>query len=434
MLKLQDLINGKFPISELSDEKVLGLESSSDSKMAKDFTDQMDISSTFQPCFSEESSTDWQMNSRIDSDESLSSDESFRLIPLIDLSDDIHYDREEPERPCYIDQVEPILQAGEKWDVKVYVGPQKFHCFQCVLQVYSPYFRRPKLEDTYVVRLPSHKVTPAAFQFIYKWMLLKEMPPLKRCSARSLLELYSSAKYLGITEITDAVWNALDIIKNENESFSLMPNMSYMNSTNIEFFCFARISRFFLTLVSSQEFIEMDFNYVSRLLDNPNAGVNSEIEIFYSAVRWLSHDWPDRVEYVLDLIRCIRFNLLSPIFLRFLQQPQSTRIMQYIANLPYVKDKIIKAFVYVTAELYCKDPRQRLAIPLPELEVPDQRRWVYDEKCSYHHDLKCGQRQLITYAQFLSYLKSLHETGPDHWRNLVYLTEPIDCCTRLRSE
>lgn len=282
------------------------------------------------------------------------------------MSDDIHYDRKEPERPSYIDQLEPLLKSGVKWDLKVYVGHYKFYCFQCVVQVYSPYFRRLELEETHVVRLPSHKVTPEAFHIIYNWMLLEQMPAHKRYSNRCLLEIYSSAKYLGITEITDAVWNTLDIIKDENEAFTLMPDMNYMDLTNFEFLCFARISRFFLTLVSSQEFIEMDFNYVSRLLASHNVGVNSEIEvshllpllfhlhlnprlllsqIFYSALRWVSYDWPDRIEFVPELMKCIRFGLLSPIFLRFLQKRHSTRIMQYIANLPYVQDMVTKAFV-----------------------------------------------------------------------------------------
>ncbi|EDW09186.2 uncharacterized protein LOC6579355 isoform X2 [Drosophila mojavensis] len=443
MLELHELINEQFPLSETSEDKVVSLESSSDSRMTKTFINQMDIKSTFQPCSSEDSGPDSgitynsQANSRVNSEERLPLrashlNENFRLIPLIDMSDDIHYDRKEPERPCYKDQLEPILKAGLKWDVKVFVGIYKFYCFQCVLEVYSPYFRRPKLED--VVQLPSHKVTPRAFHTIYYWMLHEKLQPHKRYSNRYLLEIYSSAKYLGIPEIIEAVWNNLDIIKNENEAFTLMPDLNYMDLTNFEFLCYARISRFFLTLVASHEFIEMELYNVKRLLSNHNAGVNSEIEIFYSAVRWVSYDWPDRVDHVPDLMKCVRFNHLSPIFLRFLQKQHNTRVMQYIANLPYVQDQINKAFIYASAELFCKDPQQTLPFPVPEYEVPEQRRWIYDEKCSYHHDLKCSQRQFITYQQFLSYLESLHETGPDYWRNLVYITEPIKCCTRLMPE
>lgn len=207
------------------------------------------------------------------------------------MSDDIHYDRKEPERPCYKDQLEPILKAGLKWDVKVFVGIYKFYCFQCVLEVYSPYFRRPKLED--VVQLPSHKVTPRAFHTIYYWMLHEKLQPHKRYSNRYLLEIYSSAKYLGIPEIIEAVWNNLDIIKNENEAFTLMPDLNYMDLTNFEFLCYARISRFFLTLVASHEFIEMELYNVKRLLSNHNAGVNSEIEVsYYDFATFISTPFP----------------------------------------------------------------------------------------------------------------------------------------------
>ncbi|XP_030561827.1 actin-binding protein IPP-like isoform X2 [Drosophila novamexicana] len=358
-------------------------------------------------------------------------DETYSLMDKIDLKAEMNNGNEQqPGRPHIGERLLQLLLDGNNWDVKVYIGDYKFYCHLCVLQVYSPYFQRCKMEQTYVIRLPTHKVTAQAFHIIYNWMLHDEPPPRKRFSNRCLLEIYSSAKFLAITELIDAVWNTLDIIKNENEAFTLLPDMNYVDMATFDFLCFSRISRFFLTLVASLEFAEMDASYVCRLLSSHSVGVNSEIEIFYSALRWLSYKWPKRRTHVPQLMGCVRFGLLSPVFLRFLQKEHSTRVMDYITKCPQVQELINKAFVYASAELYCKDPQQTLPFQLPEYVVPEQRRWLYDDKCPYHHDLKCSQRQFFTYEQFLTYLQTLHETGPEYWRNLIYILEPIKCCAR----
>lgn len=98
--------------------------------------------------------------------------------------------------------------------------------------------------------------------------------------------------------------------------------------------------------------------------------------------------------------------------------------------MPTLCYSLFQTLSYASAELYCKDPQQTLPFQLPEYVVPEQRRWLYDDKCPYHHDLKCSQRQFFTYEQFLTYLQTLHETGPEYWRNLIYILEPIKCCAR----
>lgn len=69
------------------------------------------------------------------------------------------------------------------------------------------------------------------------------------------------------------------------------------------------------------------------------------LQIFYSALRWLSYKWPKRRTHVPQLMGCVRFGLLSPVFLRFLQKEHSTRVMDYITKCPQVQELINKAFV-----------------------------------------------------------------------------------------
>ncbi len=39
------------------------------------------------------------------------------------------------------------------------------------------------------------------------------------------------------------------------------------------------------------------------------------IQIFMSIVRWLSHNWDEREEHMLEVIKCVRFSLMPRWFL-----------------------------------------------------------------------------------------------------------------------
>lgn len=64
------------------------------------------------------------------------------------------------------------------------------------------------------------------------------------------------------------------------------------------------------------------------------------LQIFMSVIRWLSHDWPERQIYMLDLVRCVRFSLMPPWFLVTLNKctdcPEIDRVIEH----PEVKKMI----------------------------------------------------------------------------------------------
>ncbi|KRF97843.1 uncharacterized protein Dwil_GK27293 [Drosophila willistoni] len=185
----------------------------------------------------------------------------------------------------------------------------------------------------------------------------------------------------------------------------------------------ARICKFFLTLVASREFLELDGDIVCQLLAMHNVGVNNEIEIFMSALRWLAHSWPERQPHMVKLMHCVRFGLLPPLFLRFLQNEQQTKVLQCISQNAEVQEMINKAFVYASTELFGCDLKKRLSFRLPDCDLPEQRKWIYDKECSYHHESNFMHRQFFTYAEFLKYLKSLQEKGPNYWQQLPVLRD-----------
>ncbi|XP_034476553.1 uncharacterized protein LOC117783308 [Drosophila innubila] len=364
--------------------------------------------------------------------QSLPLNESYSLMDKIDMSGVLDGSNNLYNSTHLEDKLLSVMQNQDNWDIKVYIGENKFYCQFVILQMFCSTFLHCKVEDTYVIRLPENMVTAQAFNIIYKWMLQEKPTEGKSLSNRCLFEIYKTAEFLGIAELVDSICNTLDMIKIDNEVYSLLPDMSNVDLPDFEYLFLSRISRFFLTLVSSLEFVEMSPKYIKNLLSSHYLGVNSEIEVFYALVRWFSHNWPQRQIHVPNLVGGVRFGLLPPMFLRFLQNPQSTRVMHFITSVPEVKDMINKAFVFASAELYCKDLicKDQMLCQLPDYNIPEPRKWIFDRKCPYHHNLICSQRQFFTYDQFLVYLETLHHTKPSHWKRLKYLEDGIICCPR----
>ncbi|KAH8371533.1 hypothetical protein KR093_007902 [Drosophila rubida] len=357
--------------------------------------------------------------------------ESFRLLNVIDTSGVINVNWQEDQESRFQRKLLSLLQDDECFDIKVYIGAYKFRCHLAILQLYSSRFVPKPRQTSYRLRLPEDQVTPEAFNAIYNWMSYDKPMKLKQYNKRNLIEFYKAVKYLDIPELNDSVCNALDKIKHEAEAFTMLLDFTQLGLMDFEVLFLSRISRFFLTIVSSLEFMEMSPRYVRQLLGSNFLGVNNEIEVFYAAVRWLSHAWPQRQMHVHDIISCVRFGLLPPMFLRFLQVPQNTQVMDYITSSYLVKDMINKAFVrFASAELYAQQPKDQLLMQVPEYIATEPRKWLYDPKCAYHHTLACNMRQFFTYEQFLAYLEILHHSKPDEWEELQYLSETISCCPR----
>ncbi|XP_041675798.1 gigaxonin-like isoform X1 [Drosophila eugracilis] len=205
------------------------------------------------------------------------------------------------------------------------------------------YFRGYGEGKTLTGHLPVEMVTPTAFHVIYNWMLDIKKSRKGDCS---IVELYSAATFMKVNELLDLVFDCFnDSCVSGSQAFGL-----FMEALNFEIRMFqimllSRIEEFFLPLVASKEFVELDFYWVRELLSIQSVGVNSEIEIFMSAVRWLSHNWPKRKAQMEKLMECVRFCLLPPPFLRFLQGEHNTLILNSICQSAKVKELVNKAFV-----------------------------------------------------------------------------------------
>lgn len=146
-----------------------------------------------------------------------------------------------------------------------------------------------------------------------------------------------------------------------------------------------------------------------------------------SGVRWLSHDWEKREAYMHKVMECVRFFLLPPPFLRFLVGDQQTKVLNVISKSKKILRTVYKVFVYVvfitkvTAPNHCDSILSYTSAEVcdlaqcavdQDLELGEQRNWIYNPRCPYHRLPAGNQGQFFTYQQFLDYLATLHDSPP----------------------
>ncbi|KAG5900489.1 hypothetical protein JTB14_010900 [Gonioctena quinquepunctata] len=196
-------------------------------------------------------------------------------------------------------------------DCKVYIDNEEFNCHLIVLQCYSELF------DAYIavkkVELPSDKCSAGAFAFIYEWMITGE-PSYKELSRENVLDIFNSAKYLKIKDLVEQCWAFIDHadVFTEDTAFLLYMDAKEKNLPEVRELMLPRIQGFFLMLVSSQNWLELELEDVKNFLGSNYICVNCEMEVFMSAVRWLKHDWANRDIYRYEIFECVRFGNIAP--------------------------------------------------------------------------------------------------------------------------
>ncbi|XP_046801331.1 uncharacterized protein LOC111684568 [Lucilia cuprina] len=309
-----------------------------------------------------------------------------------------------------------MIEKHIKPSVQIRIGEVTFNCHMMVLQCYSDFFM--EFNNEILIQLPEEKITPAAFMMVYDWMLSSQ-PLVQR---EGILELFNAANFLRIKELINQCWLCLDddVRFREDTAFLLYLEARKYGLESLEQLMLMRICKFFLTLVASKEFLTLSCKEVITLLSSNTIGVNSEIEIFMSVVRWLSHNWQEREKYTLELIKCVRFSLMPPWFLVTLNKNTDCLEIDRIIEHPEVKEMINDAITYTTTQFYYGENREEFLHFLEryQLTEPMQRQWVFDKECNYHRRLGCPNMEYVTYKSFLEYLEMIRSIGKDYWRSL----------------
>ena len=110
-------------------------------------------------------------------------------------------------------------------------------------------------------------------------------------------------------------------IKTLNAS-ALLPIVHIFGLSKSETFSY--IERWFTNVSETPSFLELDFDFVRKILSSSELHVTSEIEVFTAADAWMSHRYQERREHAQDLLATVRLSLLSQPALNFVFQKSTS--------------------------------------------------------------------------------------------------------------
>lgn len=206
-------------------------------------------------------------------------------------------------------QVYERFRSPDAFDFSVHIGDSVKHCCILVLQSYSKFFRKQSRHEKMAI-LDDSRITPEVFQKIYDWMVDSS----KTVDREGLIDLLIGAQYLKVELLLQQIWHQIQDGEKfqEAEAFLLYLEAKQSNCEKVQNMMIARVQQFFMIVVCSEEFLKMDLSEIVNWLKLDSIAVNSEVDVFFSAARWLLHDWEARKDHVGGVMINVRFGLDEP--------------------------------------------------------------------------------------------------------------------------
>ncbi|KAJ8722571.1 hypothetical protein PYW07_003751 [Mythimna separata] len=298
-------------------------------------------------------------------------------------------------------------------DTIIHIGDEEFHCHYIVLQVYSSFFDiNPHRE----IELPTANVSPEAFQTIYEWMIFNGNESNKLLKRENILDLFYAAQYLAIKDLEDQCWSFIvnENLFTEDTAFALFREARKKGMTPVMDLMVPRVMKFFLPLVASKDFINLETDELMIFLKSNYISVTSEIEVLMAGVRWLYGDWSSRRRFAVDVMRCVRFGLISPWQLVDIKRnPDNAEILE-IVNESEVQQMVDDGLAYVIIKYWYGNNSKNYYhwIDVLGLSEPAERNWIGEEK---NH---------VTYKDFLNYLEQFMVPKEQMYQQMAMMQPP----------
>lgn len=283
------------------------------------------------------------------------------------------------------------ILARENTDVVMMLDKTPFSVHGHVMRNYSGFFARRLLTGS-IITLPIDKLKESTVQMLYDWMLSDGVD----CPRSELLDFLEAAHCFYIPTLVETIFQCLcdKALFSGLDSIHTFFEAKRKKQRAITEMLMTNILKFFLLLVCSDEYREMDAKCVCSLLSSDKLVVQSEMEVFFAALLWLFVDYKERKRYISKLMECIRFMLIPPRFL--------LNLAKHLHELPEELADELCPQLHKTM-LYQQEESMKF-LKLEEV-VLRGRCWIRDPECPY---IGYEHQQDINHLDFLAYVDQLN--------------------------
>nr|CAD7410393.1 unnamed protein product [Timema cristinae] len=294
-------------------------------------------------------------------------------------------------------------------DIQVVIGEIIFNCHSMVLQSYSLFFER---KTGKVVNIPVEKVRPEIFSLIYDWMITTDKHGYRMINRNIIVDTLISAKYLEVDVLIEQCMRLFDSEKlfSEYTAYNVFLEAKRKEECCLVDIMLPRIKGFFLTLVATQDFLELPLDELCMLLKSNSIEIHGEIEVFFAAIHWLKYKWPERKIHAFEVMQCVRFGLIPSMYIVVIRQGYNDPDIKDIVSIPEMETPLCDGLHYsILNDSYGIIPHHEVSefnkwVSTLGCPPPPPRNIIGGGTCSYVYSQTISQLQ--EYAKCLQHRKT----------------------------
>ncbi|KAH8401908.1 hypothetical protein KR009_008659, partial [Drosophila setifemur] len=306
-----------------------------------------------------------------------------------------------PEKNSILEALTAFWNKNEHFDFLVRIGSHAFPCHRMVIMIHVEEVRQNP--DIWELELSEDLVPSEIFPTLYRWMTDRELS-VKRSG---IVPLLAAATHLKIEELQQQIWHLFD-----SQEFSehlaiqaALDALLFKGIHHLHHLMLQRIQYYFLTFVSSVEFLSLPCGGLCFLLSSSEIAVNSEAEVFYSAIRWLNHEWPARQNRVMEVMANVRLSKMPENLTKFFQMPMDDVDVDRITQMPEMQAALEEgSFQQQLIQNVDGSPMYLEILEIFHVVEPHPRKFICHDLSGYHQAEQNAPDQVFTYADFLRYL------------------------------
>ncbi|XP_016977211.2 uncharacterized protein LOC108043157 [Drosophila rhopaloa] len=286
-----------------------------------------------------------------------------------------------------------------------------YKCLVLVLRIYCRLFTN-NLQFNDFVKFPQDAITNESFEMAYAWMTTDGI----YCPRNVLLDLLQAAKFLKCSPLAESVFDCLNDHKyfSELDAFACFLDALAKDNLPIADMMLKRVGKAFLVLVGTKEYQDLDVSSLCDLISSNGLNVQSEIEVFYSALVWLLSDYRKRRKYIGRVLSNVRFDMMHPAFL-----------IQWVDNVEDFQRDLADEIRFSLNNAMITQQENFGEILMSNYFEHGERSWIRDPKCPYGKDLDSDGGCEVSTEMFLYYMQFIRKSHKSFLSRVVRVDYPV---------
>ncbi|ODN02973.1 Tectonic-1 [Orchesella cincta] len=203
-------------------------------------------------------------------------------------------------------------------DTHVMIGDKTYPCHSLALEAFSSHFDRLRPElFVQQIHLPETEVASSVFPIIMDWIVQSEEGRKEILTKENLIQVYAAAKYLGIRQLESQCISFLErkVEASDPDLLTMWDEVKKRQGSFPELvrIIASKLASSYHEIYAARRFLHMDVDELYMLLSSNDISIDSEMDVYDSAVSWLLHDWKNRKTHTNRIMSTIRFGLLTPL-------------------------------------------------------------------------------------------------------------------------